>query len=126
VTRHPADAGRPATLENWVEEVRRGGLDLAILLTVAPGPRYGLEIIKHLEEFTDLVVTEGTVYPILGRLARDGVLKAEWVSDEGPHPRKYYRLTDRGRRTLNDMLAHWDAFTQKIERLIKAARRAEE
>jgi PadR family transcriptional regulator PadR len=71
-------------------------------------------------------VTEGTVYPILGRLARDGVLKAEWISDEGPHPRKYYRLTDRGRRTLNDMLAHWNTITQKIERLIKAAQRAEE
>jgi PadR family transcriptional regulator len=126
VPRHPTDGGRPITLENWVEEVRRGGLDLAILLTVAPGPRYGLEIIKHLEEFTDLVVTEGTVYPILGRLARDGVLKADWVSDEGPHPRKYYRLTDRGRRTLDDMLAHWHTFTQKIERLIKAARRADE
>jgi PadR family transcriptional regulator PadR len=126
VTRHPADGNGAITLENWVEEVRRGGLDLAILLTVAPGRRYGLEIIKHLEEFTDLVVTEGTVYPILGRLARDGVLKAEWVSDEGPHPRKYYRLTDRGRRTLDDMLAHWDTFTQKIGRLIKAARRTEE
>jgi len=110
-------------LENWQEQLRRGGLELAILLAVSPAPRYGLEIIRHLEEYTDLVVTEGTVYPILARLARDGVLQADWVADEGPHPRKYYRLTDKGRRTLDHMLAHWDAFTDKIGRLIRAARR---
>ena len=58
--------------------MRRGGLELAILLAVAPGTRYGLGIIRHLQEFTDLVVTEGTIYPILGRLTRDGLLEAEW------------------------------------------------
>jgi PadR family transcriptional regulator PadR len=111
------------TLENWQEQLRRGGLELAILLGVAPSPRYGLEIIRHLEDLTDLVVTEGTVYPILARLTRDGALEAEWVADEGPHPRKYYRLTPKGRRTLDEMLAHWSAFSDKIARLIKAARR---
>ena len=75
------------TIENWQEQLRRGGLDLAILSTVAPGARYGLEIIRHLEEFTDLVVTEGTIYPILGRLTREGLLSARWNSSEGPHPR---------------------------------------
>ena len=48
--------------------MRRGGLELAIMLAVAPGTRYGLEMIRHLQELTDLVVTEGTIYPILGRL----------------------------------------------------------
>jgi PadR family transcriptional regulator, regulatory protein PadR len=112
------------TLENWQEQLRRGGIELAILLAVAPLPRYGLEVIRHLEEFTDLVVTEGTIYPILARLTRDGILKAEWVADESPHPRKYYRLTERGRRTLDEMLAHWETFSDKIGRLIRAARRA--
>ena len=50
---------------NWLEQLRRGGLDLAILLAVADGPRCGLAIIQHLEAFTDLVVGEGTIYPIL-------------------------------------------------------------
>ncbi len=109
------------TLENWREQLRRGGLDLAILLSLQPAPRYGLEIIRHLEESTDLVVTEGTIYPILARLTGEGVLAAEWVSDQGPHPRKYYRLTDKGRRTLEEMLTHWGDFTRKIERLAKAA-----
>ena len=109
------------TIENWQEQLRRGGLDLAILSTIAPGPRYGLEIIRHLEMFTDLVVTEGTIYPILGRLTREGLLSARWNSSEGPHPRKYYQLTVAGRRVLDDMTGHWREFTKKIDRLLKVA-----
>ena len=62
--------------DTWQEQLRRGALDLAILLTVSAHPRYGLSIIQHLEAFTDLVVTEGTIYPILGRLTREGLLDA--------------------------------------------------
>jgi PadR family transcriptional regulator PadR len=105
----------------WTEQLRRGGLELAILLTVAPGSRYGLEIIRHLQEFTDLVVTEGTIYPILGRLARDGILDAEWNNAAGPHPRKYYRLTPAGRRRLSAMINDWRSFASKIDRLMQAA-----
>jgi PadR family transcriptional regulator PadR len=108
--------------ENFEEQLRRGGLELAILLAVTPVRRYGLELIRHLEEATDLVVTEGTVYPILARLTRQGLLRSEWVAAEGPHPRKYYELTQHGRRRVEEMLAHWRAFTGKIERLIEAAR----
>src|SRR5688572_12931522 len=111
------------TLTNWQEQLRRGGLDLAILLTVSSGPRYGLAIIQHLEAFTDLVVTEGTIYPILGRLTREGLLAAEWVEGEAAHARKYYRLTLKGAMRLDDMTAQWRAFAGKIGRLIAAAER---
>jgi PadR family transcriptional regulator PadR len=107
--------------ENWREQVRRGGLDLAVLLSVAPGPRYGLEILRSLEVDSDLVVSEGTIYPILARLTRDGLLGAEWVTSGGSHPRKYYRLSDTGRRQLDHMSAHWEEFIQKIARLRDAA-----
>ena len=110
--------------ENWEEQLRRGALDLAILLTVAPGERYGLEIIRRLEELTDLVVTEGTVYPILARLTRQGILASEWVAGESAHPRKYYRLTRAGQGRLDEMLAHWRDFTGKLQQLISAAGRA--
>jgi len=108
--------------ETWQEQLRRGSLDLAILLTVSSGPRYGLAIIQHLEAFTDLVVTEGTIYPILGRLTREGLLDATWVEGEAPHPRKYYRLTRHGAKRLDHMTREWRAFTEKIDRLIDAAR----
>jgi PadR family transcriptional regulator, regulatory protein PadR len=110
--------------ETWQEQLRRGSLDLAILLTVSAGPRYGLAIIQHLEAFTDLIVTEGTIYPILGRLTREGLLEAEWVEGEAPHPRKYYRLTRVGARRLADMKGEWRVFAEKIERLMTASERA--
>lgn len=109
--------------ETWQEQLRRGTLDLAILLAVASGPRYGLEIIQHLEAFTDLVVGEGTIYPILGRLTREGLLEATWVEGETPHPRKYYALTRGGARRLGDMKASWRDYAAKIDRLIAASER---
>lgn len=108
-------------IDTWLEQLRRGGLDLAILATVSSGPRYGLSIIQHLEAFTDLVVTEGTIYPILGRLTREGLLESTWVDDEAPHPRKYYRLTHAGEKRLDAMSAEWRAFSRKIARLLVAA-----
>jgi len=107
--------------ETWQEQLRRGSLDLAILLTVSIGPQYGLAIIQHLESFTDLVVTEGTIYPILGRLTREGLLQAEWVEGEAPHARKYYRLTRAGVKRLSDMKGEWRAFVEKIDRLMVAS-----
>jgi PadR family transcriptional regulator PadR len=112
-------------IDTWQEQLRRGSLDLAILLTVSAGPRYGLAIIQHLEAFTDLIVTEGTIYPILGRLTRDGLLDSYWVEDEAPHPRKYYRLTRQGDKRLAHMKSEWREFTAKIERLMGAASAAE-
>jgi PadR family transcriptional regulator PadR len=107
--------------ETWQEQLRRGSLDLAILLSVSSGPRYGLAIIQHLEAFTDLVVTEGTIYPILGRLTREGLLDAKWVEGEAPHARKYYRLTRAGDARLQEMKAEWRALIDKIGRLMHAA-----
>lgn len=108
------------TIENWQEQLRRGTLELAVLLAVAPGRRYGLEILRHLE-FTELVLTEGTIYPLLARLERDGLVSAEWVEGEGPRARKYYRLTGHGRTRVRRMTSEFRAVTARIERLIAAA-----
>jgi PadR family transcriptional regulator PadR len=118
--RHKALRPDSAT-DAWQEQLRRGGLEMAVMLTVAPAPRYGLEIIRHLEDSTDLILPEGTIYPLLARLTQDGVLEAEWRATE-PHPRKYYRLTIPGRRRLDEMCGHWRAFTSKIDRLMAGAR----
>lgn len=109
------------SLENWQEQLRRGGLEFAVLLTLTGPSRYGFEIIRHLEGSTDLVVNEGTVYPLLARLARQGLLITEWVSDEGPHPRKYYRLTHDGRVRLETMKKHWAIFTGQMDKLAQQA-----
>lgn len=93
---------------------------MAVMLTVAAEPRYGLDIIRHLDGERDLPLPEGTIYPLLSRLTKDGVLEAEWRPTE-PHPRKYYRLTERGRQRLREMCGEWHAFTGKMNALIADA-----
>lgn len=106
------------TRENWQEQLRRGTLELAVLLAVGRGRRYGLEIIRHLS-VTDVVLTEGVIYPILARLAKDGLLASEWVADKGPRPRKYYWLTPTGRVRMEQMAREFREFASKIERLMQ-------
>ena len=90
------------------------------MLAVAAEPRYGLDIIRHLDGERDLPLPEGTIYPLLSRLTKDEVLEAEWRPTE-PHPRKYYRLTERGRQRLKEMCGEWHAFTGKMNLLIADA-----
>jgi PadR family transcriptional regulator, regulatory protein PadR len=108
------------TETGWQEQLRRGTLELAVLLTVAGGRRYGLEIIRQLE-FADLVLTEGTVYPLLARLQREGLMKAEWVEGEGPRPRKYYQLTAAGRTRMKKMSEEFRTIAAGMEQMISGA-----
>ena len=103
--------------EHWQEQLRRGTLELAVLLAIAPGRRYGLEILRHLE-FADLVLAEGTIYPLLARLEREGSLDSEWVEGEGPRPRKYYQLTAPGRARMKQMCEEFRAVARGIEQMI--------
>lgn len=105
--------------EHWQEQLRRGTLELAVLLAVAPARRYGLEILRHLE-FADLVLAEGTIYPLLARLEKDGLLESEWVEGEGPRPRKYYQLTPHGRARMKKMCAEFRAVAEGIEGMIES------
>jgi PadR family transcriptional regulator PadR len=105
------------SLEDWQEQMRRGTLELAVLLVIAPRPRYGLEILRQLE-FADLVLAEGTIYPLLARLERDGLLKSDWVEGEGPRPRKYYQLTPQGRARMKRMSAEFRSVAAGIEQMI--------
>jgi PadR family transcriptional regulator, regulatory protein PadR len=115
-----AEVEEVRSADPWLEQVRRGGLELAILLALARAPHYGLEVIRRLGD-TGLAVAEGTIYPILARLTRDGLLQSEW-REEAAHPRKYYRLTASGRDRLRGMTAAWEDFAGKMARLIDAAR----
>lgn len=94
-------------LENWATQVRKGVLDLCILNAIRGTRLYGYAIVQRLREIEGLVISEGTIYPILSRLKRDGLLETSLEeSPEGP-ARKYYRLTERGKRRLEDMNELW-------------------
>lgn len=107
-------------LEHWQEQLRRGTLELAVLLAIAPERRYGLEILRHLE-FADLVLAEGTIYPLLARLEREGLLESQWVEGEGSRPRKYYTLTPAGRSRMKAMGDEFRAVAGGIEKMMDQA-----
>lgn len=114
-------ASRPSgtiDTDKWEVQFRKGCLELAILATLWNGKLYGLEILRRLEVTSNLMVSEGTVYPLLSRLKAEGVLDSEWVESEAGHPRKYYRLTSAGRRRAPAMARMWSEFSSNLSSLI--------
>ena len=104
--------------ENWETQSRKGWLELAILATLWDEPLYGLDIVRRLQKDSDLLLAEGTIYPILGRLKRDGLIDSKWVESEAGHPRKYYRLTSVGRHRAVAMARYASNFIARIGSLI--------
>jgi len=104
--------------EKWEIQLRKGSLELAILASLWEGNLYGLEILRHLENSSDLVVVEGTVYPLLSRLRALGLVESEWVESDSGHPRKYYRLTVAGRQRALEMARVWAQFSARMTNLL--------
>lgn len=104
---------------SWARQLRKGVLDLAILASLWKGRLYGLEIIKRLKTASNLVVVEGTIYPILKRLDNDGFIQSEWEYESGGHPRKYYSLTPTGRQRCRQMHTHWEEFSKQVRTILK-------
>ena len=91
---------------------------MAILAALWDGRLYGLEILRRLESASDLIVSEGTVYPLLNRLRALGLIQGEWVESESGHPRKYYGLTAPGKERALQMAAIWIRFSTSMNRLL--------
>ncbi len=111
-------AKRDGGEDRWEAQLRKGALEMAILATLWHGRAYGLEIIRTLEEGSQLVLAEGTIYPILSRLKEDSFLTSEWEEADAGHPRKYYALTKSGRDRLHKMAESWVDFSRNLSRLV--------
>lgn len=97
--------------DDWPSDWLRGVLDLCVLRCFADGPSYGYAVATRIEESGLGAVKGGTLYPLLGRLERDGDLESEWRPGEGGPGRKYYRLTEAGTHRLALGARRWAAFT---------------
>lgn len=93
--------------DNWATQLRKGMLELCILNAIKGTSLYGYDIVRRLRDIDGLVISEGTVYPILSRLKREGFVRTQIKeSTEGP-ARKYYELTPKGERILTRMNDYW-------------------
>jgi PadR family transcriptional regulator, regulatory protein PadR len=106
------------SLERWETQLRKGGLTLAVLASLWEGRLYGLDILRRLQSSADLTVSEGAIYPLLNRLRGEGLIASEWVEAEAGHPRKYYALTEAGRRRVRDLATVWTRFAGGLEVLL--------
>jgi PadR family transcriptional regulator PadR len=113
------NASDQETGDKWEVQLRKGCLELAILAALWDGKLYGLEILRRLKSDSDLIVSEGTIYPLLSRLKALGLVRSEWVveSDAG-HPRKYYVLTPAGKQRSREMAGIWSRFSSGMSRLL--------
>ena len=103
-------------INNAKSQMRKGMLEYCILLLLKRQAAYANDIILRLRE-ADMIVMEGTLYPLLIRQKNQGLLSYRWEeSPQGP-PRKYYVITDKGREQLAEMDAAWQEMVQSIETL---------
>jgi PadR family transcriptional regulator PadR len=82
------------------------------------GRRYGFELVRTLSDADGLVVSEGTIYPLLSRLRRDHLVSTSWQESEAGPPRRYYQLTETGERALADFTDEWTRFRDAVDALL--------
>lgn len=105
-------------LDEWRSQIKRGTLEYSILLMIARQDCYGYEIITTLEKWPILAAKESTIYPLLRRLLKDGMLVSYWKdTTEGLPPRKYYSITEAGRLYLDGMKQEWNELLGAIAQL---------
>ncbi len=111
----------------WTAELKRGSIQLCLLALLAKDEKYGFQILHELRERSDgfFDLKEGTLYPALRRLEERGFVESHWKEPgpgEGGMPRRYYRLTARGRTALSEAVGVWRRMTSGAERLLEGIR----
>ena len=100
--------------DNYQQQLRKGMLVLAILQLLSKKEVYVADMLVALEA-TEFATQEGTLYPLLARLKREGLVEHTWVESPAGPPRKYYSLTKAGK----DMLANLTGYTETLKKDIK-------
>lgn len=99
-------------------QLLRGVLDLCLLSVMGEGPAYGYEMTKRLGARGLSIVGEGSIYPLLGRLERDGLVDTHRAASNGGPPRKYYTLSAQGKRALAAGLREWRSTRDAVDAVL--------
>lgn len=104
-------------IENTKAQMRKGILEMCILSIISEGEIYPSDIIKKLKK-AELIVVEGTMYPLLSRLKNAELLSYQWKESNVGPPRKYYNLTSKGSTFLNELQEAWDIISSAVQKAI--------
>ena len=108
-----------AKRESLITQMRRGTLEYCVLALLRDQARYGFDLARTLAAADGLVTSEATIYPLLSRLRRDGLVTTSWRESPSGPPRRYYELTPAGHQALEVFATEWDRFTQAVDRLLQ-------
>ncbi len=108
----------PGAARNAMAELRRGVLEYCVMALVRDEESYGFDIVRALSAAGNLLTSEGTIYPLLARLRRDGLVTTTWRESASGPPRRYYRLTVDGRRALDTFAGDWRRFAAAVDALL--------
>lgn len=117
----PTPAQARELAEAWRSQLRKGTLELAVLLLLRREPRYGLRLVEDLN-VAGLGVAEGSIYPLLARLRAEGKVETEWVDRGVGHAHKVYRLSPVGEAACATLLEAWRDFSVAFERITEGRR----
>jgi PadR family transcriptional regulator len=111
--------GRALKRDATISQLRRGVIEYCVLALLADEERYGFELVQQLAGEQALVTSEGTLYPLLGRLRREGAVETSWRESPAGPPRRYYRLSAAGRKSLSAFVAEWSRFRASVDAILK-------
>jgi len=104
-------------LEKTKAQMRKGVLELCILSIISESDVYASDIINKLKE-SKLIVVEGTLYPLLTRLKNEGFLSYRWEESKSGPPRKYYQITEIGKKILEELNMNWQELVDAVNNII--------
>jgi PadR family transcriptional regulator, regulatory protein PadR len=98
--------------------MRRGTLEYCVLALLRGTERYGFDLVRALSAVDGMVTSEGTIYPLLTRLRKDGLVRTSWEESPSGPPRRYYSLTSKGERALTTFASEWARFRGAVDQLM--------
>jgi len=108
----------PGGARNPLTQLRRGVLEFCVLALLGRDELYGFDLVRRLSDVDGLVTSEGTIYPLLSRLRRDGWVSTTWRESESGPPRRYYAITPVGRHALAGFSSEWRRFRDSVDVLL--------
>jgi PadR family transcriptional regulator PadR len=106
-----------------ISQLRRGVLEYCVLSLLSDEPVYGFDLVRRLGSIDGMVTSEGTIYPLLSRLRREGWVTTSWAESEAGPPRRYYSITPDGDRALTTFTDDWHRFRDAVDQILPGGSR---
>ena len=108
----------PGDEVNWLGQVRKGVAEQCVLALLTRGEKYGVELARELTARGPIIGGEGTLYPLLARLRRNGLVATSWQESTSGPPRRYYHLTSDGELALASFKKQWRGFCDAVNEIL--------